>query len=102
MAKRIYTNKAAESVAEFREEVVSAPVNEPKRKVGRPPKGAVHKISLAIPTELYEGVDFASYFFKGNITAYINSLIRRDLEKNLDKYREFKTMMEEINYTIQN
>ena len=102
MAKRIYTNKAAENVAEFREVVDPLPVNEPKRKAGRPAKGAVHKISLAIPTELYEGVDFASYFFKGNITAYINSLIRRDLEKNLDKYREFKTMMEEINHTIQN
>ena len=34
------------------------------------------------------------------MTAYINNLIHRDLERNLEKYREFKTMMEEINQTL--
>ena len=66
-------------------------------KGGRPKKGEVHKISLPIPVELHEGVEFGSYFFRGNITAYINNLIRRNLERNLDKYLEFKTMMEEMN-----
>ena len=100
MAKGIYTNKAAQSVAEFRGEVEPLPAVPAKGKSGRPPKGEVHKISLAIPVELYEGVEFGSYFFRGNITAYINNLIRRDLEKNLDKYREFKTMMEEFSSTM--
>lgn len=97
MAKGIYPNKAAQSVAEFRGEAAPEPSKELKSKSGRPSKGEVHKISLAIPVELYEGVEFGSYFFRGNITAYINNLIRRDLERNLDKYREFKTMIEEFN-----
>ena len=97
MAKGNYTNKAAQSVAEFRSESDISPAAVlTKGKSGRPSKGEVHKISLAIPADLYEGVEFGSYFFKGNMTAYINNLIRRDLERNLDKYREFKTMMEEL------
>ena len=102
MAKGTYTNKAAQSVAEFRGEIEPSPVasTPEKGKSGRPSKGKVHKISLSIPVELYNGVEFASYFFKGNITAYINSLIRRDLERNLDKYQEFRTMMEEMNRTL--
>ena len=100
MAKGTYPNKAAQSVAEFRGEIEASPATPEKGKSGRPTKGKVHKISLSIPLELYEGVEFASYFFRGNITAYINSLIRRDLERNLDKYHEFKTMMEEMNRTL--
>ena len=100
MAKGIYTNKAAQSVAEFRHEVEVLPSAPKKNKSGRPTKGKVHKISLAIPVELYEGVEFASYFFRGNITAYINNLIRRDLEKNLEKYRDFRNMMEEMSSTL--
>ena len=98
MARGNYPNKAAQSVAEFRVEPESLPRVPAKGKSGRPKE--VHKISLAIPVELYEGVEFASYFFRGNITAYINNLIRRDLERNLDKYREFKTMMEEMSSTM--
>lgn len=63
-------------------------------------KGEDYTISLVSLIELYEGVEFASYFFRGNVTAYINNLIRRDLERNLDKYREFKTMMEEMSSTM--
>ena len=100
MARGNYPNKAAQSVAEFRVEPESLPRVPAKGKSGRPKKGEVHKISLAIPVELYEGVEFASYFFRGNITAYINSLIRRDLERNLDKYREFKTMILRFNKTL--
>ncbi len=32
-------------------------------------------------------------FFKGNKTAYINALIKKDLEENLEKYKEFKDMV---------
>ena len=87
MARGNYPNKAAQSVAEFRVEPESLPRVPAKGKSGRPKKGEVHKISLAIPVELYEGVEFASY-------------LRRDLERNLDKYREFKTMMEEMSSTM--
>lgn len=100
MAKGTYPNKAAQNVAEFRSEAEVDSRKVEKKKSGRPSKGKVHKISLSIPVEIYEGVELASYFFRGNMTAYINNLIHRDLERNLEKYREFKTMMEEINQTL--
>ena len=100
MAKGTYPNKAAQNVAEFRVEAEVDSRKAEKKKTGRPSKGKVHKISLSIPVEIYEGVELASYFFRGNMTAYINNLIHRNLERNLEKYREFKTMMEEINQTL--
>ena len=100
MAKGTYPNKAAQNVAEFRSEAEVGPIKAEKKKSGRPSKGKVHKISLSIPVDVYEGVELASYFFRGNMTAYINNLINRDLERNLEKYRDFKTMMEEMNQTL--
>ena len=96
MARGNYANKAAQSVAEFTEEKAQEVIHEanPVKKNGRPSNGEVHKVSLAIPVELYEGVESASYFFKGNKTAYINNLIKKDLERNLDKYKEIKAMVE--------
>ena len=65
------------------------------KSAGRPSNGEVKKISLSIPVELYDGVEVgASLFFKGNKTAYINALIKKDLEENGEKYKEFKSMME--------
>ena len=64
-----------------------------KNKCGRPSNGEVKKISLAIPVELYEGMETgANLFFKGNKTAYINALIKKDLDENLGKYEEFKEL----------
>jgi hypothetical protein len=66
---------------------------EEKNKGGRPSSGEVKKLSLAIPVELFDGVETgAALFFKGNKTAYINALIKKDLEENLEKYKEFKEM----------
>lgn len=66
-----------------------------KGKGGRPSNGDVKKISLAIPVELMEGVETgATLFFKGNKTAYINALIKKDLQENGEKYREFQEMQQ--------
>ena len=100
MAIGTYPNKAAQNVAEFMRDKSPETAKKKSSKLGRPKKGEVHKISLSVPVEIYEGVELASYFFRGNITAYINNLIHRDLERNLEKYREFKTMMEEMNQTL--
>ena len=75
MAKGTYPNKAAQNVAEFRVEAETETTQVKKRKSGRPSKGKVHKISLSIPVDVYEGVELASYFFRGNITAYINNRV---------------------------
>lgn len=71
------------------------PIPTTPKKAGRPSKGDRKKITLSIPVELYEEMEIgASLFFKGNKTAYINDLIKRDLEQNLEKYKEFKRMSE--------
>lgn len=96
MAKGNYTNKAAQNVQEFAKdkiETINKEKNEEKSKGGRPSKGAVKKITLAIPEELFESIEIASILFKGNRTAYINSLIKKDMEQNLEKYKEFKAMI---------
>ena len=63
---------------------------ESKNKGGRPSAGEVKRISLAIPAELFDGVETgASLFYKGNKTAYINALIKKDLEENLETYNKF-------------
>lgn len=96
MAKGTYANKAAQSVAEFVEDKPAEGKTVRRKSSGRPRKGEVKKISLSISVDVYEGVELASYFFKGNVTEYINTLIRRDLRINLEKYREFKAMMEDF------
>lgn len=96
MAKVICTSKSEHDVSSCMEDD-SPEVKVVRRKSsGRPSKGERRKISLSIPLEVYEGVELASYFFKGNVTEYINTAIRRDLSRNLEKYREFRTMMGDL------
>lgn len=66
---------------------------EDKRPAGRPSSGKTFKITLAIPEDLMDGIEAASLLHKGNRTAYINSLIRKDLDENLAKYNEFIKMI---------
>lgn len=61
-----------------------------KKKVGRPSWGKCKKITISVPIELLEGLNSASeLLYRGNKSQYINSLIKKDQENNLDKYREF-------------
>lgn len=67
------------------------PTNE--KKAGRPSSGKTVKITLAIPENLMSGIDSAALLHKGNRTAYINSLIQKDLNENLTKYEEFHKLI---------
>ena len=67
-----------------------------KRPSGRPSTGKTIRITLAIPEDLLHGIDTASLLHKGNRTAYINSLIKKDLDTNLLKYEEFNKMLNNI------
>lgn len=63
-------------------------------KTGRPAGQPTYKVLLAIPEESKEAVETASLFYKGSVTRYINSLIKKDLEQNSKKYQEFKELLE--------
>lgn len=64
-----------------------------EKKAGRPSSGKTVKITLAIPEKLMSGIDSAALLHKGNRTAYINSLIKKDLNENLTKYEEFHKLI---------
>ena len=86
MAKGNYISKAAENVQNF----IGEKEVKKEKKAGRPSNGETVKISLAVPAELHAGMEAgAALFFKGNKTAYINSLIKKDLEENLETYNKF-------------
>lgn len=66
-----------------------------KKTAGRPAGEPTYKINLAIPEALKGDIDAAALMYKGSVTGYINALIKKDLEENGKKYREFKLMLEE-------
>ena len=69
----------------------------PEKKIGRPSIGEVKKISVGIAVDLYDGMEMgATLFFKGNKTAYINALIKKDLEENMEKYQQFIILRQPI------
>lgn len=99
MAATAQTKKTRQDFAGAVKEAVkepSAAVNTPvhtDKKAGRPSTGRTYKITLAIPEELINDIDAAALLYKGNRTAYINSLIKKDLDENLKKYEEFNKML---------
>jgi len=99
MAATAQTKKTRQDFAGAVKEAVkepSAAVNTPvhtDKKAGRPSTGRTYKITLAIPEELINDIDAAALLHKGNRTAYINSLIKKDLDENLKKYEEFNKML---------
>ena len=64
----------------------------PKGKVGRPKTRTedVHKFPLAIPVSMVEFIGLAALKHGGNWTAYIVSLIRRDIEENREEYEKLR------------
>ena len=73
------------------EKAVSAAIEPVKNKGGRPKTRTepVKIANIAIPESVYSKVsDYALSIYNSNLTEYINALIRKDLEKNLKKYKE--------------
>jgi len=70
------------------------PKEEKKKRCGRPSAGEVKRISLAIPMDMVDGIGAAAaLFYKGNVTSYINALIKKDLDENMEKYEAFQMMV---------
>ena len=72
-------------------EAVPAAIEPTKNKGGRPKTRTepVKIANIAIPESVYSKVsDYALSIYNNNLTEYINALIRKDLEKNLKKYKE--------------
>ena len=66
-------------------------MNKPKTE-----QSAAKKISLAIQPDLVAGLEVAAVLHKGSVTAYINELIRKDIEQNADSYKKLAKMVEKM------
>ena len=63
---------------------------EKKATLGRPrtKTGQEKVINIAVPLSIYKKMNLAKLQYNNNLTLYVNSLIERDLEENLEKYKE--------------
>ncbi len=67
-----------------------------KNKGGRPRKRTEpYKIlNIGVPISVYEDVyQYALPLYDNNMTVYINTLIKKDLESNIDSYKQVRAMM---------
>ena len=74
-----------------------APSDQVERDVhagGRPSNGPSFRISLSVPEEFREGIEHAALLHKSNKTAYIVSLIRKDLSENGQRYTELASYLQ--------
>lgn len=86
---------------------VTAPTTEPpqapeevpvKKRAGRPKTKTedCKTINIAVPVSLLEQMNIAKVMYKDNLTLYINKLIEKDLEANLEKYQQFAEMQQNM------
>lgn len=63
---------------------------EKKKTIGRPRTKTEEEkiINIAIPLSVYKKMNLAKLQYNNNLTLYINSLIERDLDENLERYKE--------------
>ena len=74
----------------------NAVVDLPKNKGGRPKTRTedVKIANIAIPQSVYNDMtEYAIILYNSNMTEYINTLIKRDLEQNIDNYKRVSDVM---------
>ena len=66
-----------------------------KNMAGRPVTKTTptHTVNVDVPQEIFDKFKIYKNAMGGSITAYVNRLIRDDLEKNEDQYREITDQM---------
>lgn len=50
-------------------------------------------INVSVPVSLYEQMNIAKLKYNNNMTAYVNYLIRQDIEKNLSIYKQVQKLL---------
>ena len=72
-----------------------APGIEPKSNVGRPKVKTedTKNINIAVPISILSQVAIAKCKYNNNMTEYINAIIKADLEKNMEKYKELNDLL---------
>lgn len=66
-----------------------------KKKTGRPKvkEGEYKTINISVPVDVLKKMEVAKLKYGNNLTAYVNAVIKADLDANYDKYVELQTLL---------
>ena len=66
-----------------------------KKKTGRPKvkEGEYKTINIAVPVAVLEQMDVAKLKYGNNLTAYVNAVIKADLDANYEKYLKLQEIL---------
>jgi hypothetical protein len=71
-----------------------------KKKTGRPKvkKGEYKTINIAVPVDVLKQMEVAKLTYGNNLTAYVNAVIKADLDDNYDKYLLLQETINSLNH----
>ncbi len=74
---------------------VHAGVQKTKKKTGRPKikEGEYKTINISVPVSMLEQMEVAKLKHGNNLTAYVNAVIRADLNANYEKYLQLQELL---------
>lgn len=66
-----------------------------KKKVGRPKikDGDYKTINIAVPIDMLKKMEVAKLKYGNNLTAYVNAVIKADLDANYEKYLHLQELL---------
>lgn len=66
-----------------------------KKKIGRPKikEGEYRTVNISVPVHILEQMEVAKLKYGNNLTAYVNSIIKADLDNNYDNYLELQKLI---------
>lgn len=66
-----------------------------KKKTGRPKvkEGEYKTINISVPVDVLKLMEVAKLKYGNNLTAYVNAVIKADLDANYEKYQQLQELM---------
>lgn len=66
-----------------------------KKKTGRPKtkEGEYKTINISVPIDILAQMEVAKLKYGNNLTAYVNAVIKADLDANYEKYLQLQELM---------
>ena len=71
-----------------------------KKKTGRPKvkEGEYKTINISVPVDVLKQMEVAKLTYGNNLTAYVNAVIKADLDDNYDKYLQLQETINSLNH----
>ena len=66
-----------------------------KKKTGRPKvkEGEYKTINISVPVDVLKLMEVAKLKYGNNLTAYVNAVIKADLDANFEKYQQLQELI---------